>query len=143
MIVCIDTNTVVQALAEGHPFHPIPDAWVTGRIDWAVSTEILLEYEEVLNRVSGPATWRKLVRLMDLVELTGGNLLRITPSFRFQIVTSDPDDNIFADCAVTAGAAYLITEDQPFAALATAGYKPQPITPVEFISKCLGKPAAE
>ncbi len=23
MIVCLDTNTVVQALAEGHPYHPI------------------------------------------------------------------------------------------------------------------------
>ena len=135
MIVCLDTNTVVQALAEGHPFHPILDAWVAGRITWAVSTELLLEYEEVLTRMSGPARWRKLARLMDLVELTGGNLLRVTPSFRFHIITSDPDDNIFTDCAVTGGADYLITEDQHFAALRNAGYKPQPITPGEFISK--------
>jgi predicted nucleic acid-binding protein len=42
MIVCLDTNIVVQALAEGHPFHPILDAWVAGRITWAVSTEVLL-----------------------------------------------------------------------------------------------------
>lgn len=27
MIVCLDTNTVVQALAEGHPFHPIIDRY--------------------------------------------------------------------------------------------------------------------
>ena len=135
MIVCIETNTVVQSLAEGHPFHPILDAWVAGQISWAVSTEVLLEYEEVLTRMSGPARWRKLSRLMDLVELTGGNLVRVTPSFRFQIITADPDDNIFTDCAVTAGADYLITEDQHFAALKNSGYKPQPITPREFISK--------
>ena len=135
MIVCLDTNTVVQALAEGHPFHPILDAWVAGRITWAVSTEVLLEYEEVLTRLSGPGRWRKLARLMDLAELTGGNLLRVTPSFHFNIIATDPDDNIFADCAVTAGADYLITEDQHFAALRNAGYKPQPITPGEFISR--------
>jgi len=135
MIVCLDTNTVVQALAEGHPFHPILDARVAGRITWAVSTELLLEYEEVLTRMSGPARWRKLARLMDLVELTSGNFLRVTPSFHFQIVTTDPDDNIFTDCAVTAGADYLITEDQHFAALKNAGYKSQPITPGEFISR--------
>jgi putative PIN family toxin of toxin-antitoxin system len=135
VIVCLDTNTVVQALAEGHSFHPILDAWAAGRITWAVSTELLLEYEEVLTRMSGPARWRKLARLMDLVELTGGNLLRVTPSFHFRIFTSDPDDNIFTDCAVTAGADYLITEDQHFAALRNAGYKPQPIAPGEFISK--------
>jgi|SRR5665213_1202053 len=137
MIVCLDTNTVVQALAEGHPFHPILDSWVAGSMTWAVSTEVLLEYEEVLTRLSGPGRWRKLARLMDLAELTGGNLLRVTPSFHFQIVIVDPDDNIFTDCSVSAGADYLITEDQHFTALRNAGYKPQPITPREFIARFL------
>ena len=135
MIVCLDTNTVVQALADGHPYHPILDVWVAGRISWAVSIEVLLEYEEVLTRMSGPARWRKLARLMDLVEQTGGNLLRVMPSFRFNIITADPDDNIFTDCAVTANADYVITDDQHFAALRNAGYKPQPITPGDFISR--------
>src|SRR5258708_27069571 len=117
MIVCLDTNTVVQALAEGHPFHPILDAWVAGCLTWAVSTEVLLEYEEVLTRLSGPGRWRKLARLMDLAELTSSNILRVTPSFHFHIVTADPDDNIFTDCAISAGADYLITEDQHFAPL--------------------------
>jgi predicted nucleic acid-binding protein len=138
MIVCLDTNTVVQALAEGHPFHPILNAWVAGGFTWAVSTELLLEYEEVLTRLSGAARWRKLVRLLDLVELTGGGLLHVTPSFRFNIITIDPDDNIFTDCAVTASADFLITEDQHFGALRNAGYKPQPITPNEFISRFVG-----
>src|ERR1700722_2641204 len=104
MIVCLDTNTVVQAMAQGHPYHPILDSWVAGRITWAISTEVLLEYEEVLTRMSSPARWRKLARLMDLAELTSGNVLRVTPSFRFNIIAADPDDNIFTDCAVGAGA---------------------------------------
>jgi putative PIN family toxin of toxin-antitoxin system len=139
MIVCLDTNTVVQALATGHPFHPILDAWVSGRLTWAVSTEALLEYEEVLTRLGGPGRWRKLARLMDLVELTADNLLRVTPSFHFHIITSDPDDNIFADCAITAGADYLITEDNHFAPLRDAGYKPQPVTPQEFIASFIAR----
>ena len=77
----------------------------------------MLEYEEVLTRMSGPARWRKLARLMDLVELTGGNLLRVTPAFHFNIIITDPDDNIFTDCAVTAGADFMVTDDQHFAAL--------------------------
>jgi uncharacterized protein len=75
---------MVQALAEGHPFHPIIDAWVVGRFTWTVSTEVLLEYEEVLPRLSGSARWRKLARLMDLAAVTTGNLLRVTPRFHFQ-----------------------------------------------------------
>jgi len=132
MILCIDTNTVVQALAQNHPFHPILDAWIDGRVTWVVSTPILLEYEEVLTRLGGPSRWRKLARLMDLAELTSGNLIRVTPAFHFQVVLADPDDNIFTDCAITAGADFLITEDRHFAPLANAGYKTRPISPQEF-----------
>ena len=135
MILCLDTNTVVQALAQHHPFHPILDAWIAGQVTWAVSTPILLEYEEVLTRISGPTRWRKLARLMDLADLTSGNLLRVTPSFHFRVVTADPDDDIFSDCAITADADFLITEDRHFAPLADAGYKPRPITPQEFIAR--------
>jgi predicted nucleic acid-binding protein len=134
MIVCIDTNTVIQGLAEHHSFHPILDSWVAGNFAWAVSTDVLMEYEEVLTRLSGPGQWRRLARLLDLAELTTGNLIRVTPFFRFQVVTADPDDNIFTDCAITAGADYVITEDRHFAPLRGSGYKPQPITPHEFIS---------
>ena len=135
MILCLDTNTVVQALAQHHPFHPILDAWVAGHLTWAVSTPILLEYEEVLTRLSGPARWRKLARLMDLAELTVGNVLRVTPSFQFHVVTADPDDNIFTDCAITADADYLVTENAHFSPLADAGYKPRPILPRQLIAQ--------
>ena len=143
MIVCIDTNTVIQALAQHHPFHPILDTWVAGRLTWAVSTPILLEYEEVLTRLSGPARWRKLARVMDLAELTSGNLLRVTPSFQFRVVTADPDDNIFTDCAITADADYLLTEDGHFASLVGAGYKPRPISPQEFQARIIAAGAAK
>lgn len=103
----------------------------------AVSTGILLEYEEIIARLSGRVHWRNFARLMDYVDLTTGALLRVTPQFHFQVISHDPDDNIFSDCAITAGADYVITDDHHFAALATAGYHPQPITPVEFISKHL------
>lgn len=139
MIVCIDTNTVVQALARNHAYNPILDAWVMGRLTWAVSTEVLLEYEEVITRLASPERWRKLAHLMNLAELTSQNLLRISPSFHFQIVTLDPDDNIFTDCAITASADFLITEDHHFAPLAKAGYKTVPIVPQDFIAKYLAK----
>lgn len=137
MIVCLDTNTVLQASKRGHALSPILDAWVKGALIWAVSTDILLEYEEVITRKSGVARWQQLCRLMDLAELTDGNLLRVSPSYHFHIVTADPDDNIFTDCAIAAGADYLVTDDAHFKPLAGSGYKPQPITPAEFIARHL------
>ncbi len=133
MTVCIDTNVLLQARARGHAFFPILDAWIAGRYSIAVSTGILLEYEEVMTRLSGKATWLQFARLMDLVELTTFDVIRVTPSYQFRVIAEDPDDNIFTDCAITAGADYLITEDRHFLPLANAGYKPQPIKPQEFI----------
>lgn len=137
MIVCLDTNVLLQARARGHVYFPILDAWVAGKFTLAVSTGILLEYEEVIARTSGREHWHKFARLMDYVELTTKALLRVTPTYRFLVINHDPDDNIFTDCAITAGADYVITEDRHFAPLATAGYAPQPITPAEFILKHL------
>ncbi len=137
MIICLDTNVLLQARARGHAYFPILDAWVAGKFTLAVSTGILLEYEEVIARMSGREHWHKFARLMDYVELTTRALLRVTPHHHFQVVNHDPDDNIFTDCAITAGADYNVTEDRHFAPLATAGYHPQPITPAEFIAKHL------
>lgn len=137
MIVCIDTNVVLRALCGGNPCQPILEAWIEGRVTWAVSTEILLEYEEVVTRLSGAPRWRKLARLMDLVELTEGNLRRVTPSFHFGVVSADPDDNKFADCAIAAGADFVITEDAHFAVLAEAGFKAKAIAPQDFIARIL------
>ena len=55
----------------------------------------------------------------------------------FHTITGDPDDDAFADCAIAAEADYLITSDHHFAPLKGSGYKPQPITPEEFIRRFL------
>lgn len=64
--------------------------------------------------------------------------MEVHPHFQFRIVSADPHDNAFTDCAIVAGADYLITDDRHFAPLANAGYKPQPITPAEFIERYRG-----
>ena len=138
MIVVIDTNVVSVMFRASHACRPILDAWTSGRFAWAITTEILLEYEEVLSRLGQPGRARSLLDAVDQVAEARGNLLRISPSFRFQLIADDADDDKFADCAIAAGADYIITNDRHFDALKTAGYKPQPITPEEFIRRHLG-----
>lgn len=104
---------------------------------WAVSNEILLEYEEVSARELGSAASGKLLRFIDLLDETRGNIVKVSPDFRFNIISTDPDDNKFTDCAVVAMATYVVTEDRHFAPLETAGFEPKPISPREFISRHL------
>ena len=135
MTICLDTNVLVQARARSHSFYPILDAWVSGQYRIAVSTAILFEYEEVITRLSGKAAWLKFARLIDLVDLTNSGVLRVTPAYKFHVITCDVDDNQFCDCAIAADADYIITEDHHFLPLVNSGYKPQPVKPQEFLTR--------
>ncbi len=134
MIVVVDTNTLLQGRVPSHRYFPIMDAIVAGRLTWAVSNRVLTEYEEILTQMSGAAAWSHLAGLIELIGMSG-NLAPVSPHFQFHVIGEDPDDNAFTDCAIAAHADYVITEDRHFALLANAGYKPQPITPQEFISR--------
>ena len=137
MTVCIDTNVVLGMFGRNGPWQVIRQSLIDCRLIGAVTTEILLEYEEVAAREMGSAAAGQLLRFIDLLEQTRGNIRHVSPTFRFQLITADSDDNKFTDCAITAGADYIVTEDRHFAPLATAGYYPQPINPADFISKHL------
>lgn len=137
MTVVIDTNTLIGMAGIGHPHAPILDAWLAGRFRWAVSTDVLAEYEEILGRLKGTATSK---RVMDFIQSWGANngtLIEVSPSYRFRAIPADRDDDKFCDCAITAGADFIITDDRHFDALVGSGYKPQPITPAEFITRFL------
>lgn len=138
MTVVIDTNTVLQALAARNILRPLMEAWFNGRLTWAVSTEILLEYEEIITLRSGNVRWRNLTAMLDLVEeLRATNLKFVSPTYRFHLITADRDDDKFADCAIAAEAEWIITEDAHFNAMKGSGYKPQPISPEDFIRRFL------
>ena len=139
MIVVIDTNTVLQALAARNILRPLMEAWFNGALVWAVSTEILLEYEEIITLCSGNARWRNLTAMLDVVEeLRPANLKFVSPTYRFHLIVADPDDDKFADCAIAAEAEWIITEDTHFHAMKGSGHKPQPISPEDFIRRFLG-----
>ena len=136
MIVCIDTNSLVQLFGKKSRFRAIAVALMGGQIELALSTAILLEYEEVAAAMYGPVFAREVMHFLDLAAASGF-IRHFTPQFHFRIITADPDDDIFADCAIAADAEYIITEDRHFKALRNAGDKPQPITPEEFIRQFL------
>lgn len=121
MRVCIDTNVMVRLFGSASPFRPIQAALVDGRLQLAVSTEILLEYQEVITRLSSAERWRQVSQWFALLSLRHGNIVRVDPQFRFRVITSDSDDNKFVDCAIAAETDYVITDDTDFAALNNAG----------------------
>lgn len=108
--VVIDTNCLLQIIARKSPYRPIWDAFLQGKFQLCVSNEILNEYQEILEEQITPTVAENIVLLI----LNQPNVLFVDPYFRMNLITQDPDDNKFVDCAFAAGADYLVSEDSHF-----------------------------
>ena len=137
MTVVLDTNTVLQMFGARSPLARLKDAVLSGQVTVAISTGIWLEYEEVVVRYAGAGVWTRVARIFELAEQLRGNVLHVEPSFTFRLIVADADDDKFADCAIAAGADFVVTEDGHFDVLAASGHKPQPISPTEFMRRFL------
>ncbi len=125
MKVCLDTNSLLPLFGTRGSFGELRNALLTGQLELALSTEILLEYEEVLTRVSGRERWLQIALLLERLEALHGTIHRIEATFRFNVIAADPDDNKFVDCAIAAQAEFIVTDDQHFSVLAASGYGPK------------------
>ena len=108
--VVIDTNCLLQIIARKSPYRPIWDAFLAGRYYLCVSNDILEEYQEVLEQQITPTIAENVVLLI----LNRKNVKLVDPHFRMGIITADPDDNKFVDCAFAAGATYIVSDDSHF-----------------------------
>ncbi len=92
------------------PYHKIWKDFVEGKVEWCVSTEILSEYTEILERKTSSWFAETVVNAIVNNEHT----IRVSPTFFFQLIESDPDDNKFVDCAVCGNAEYIVSNDAHF-----------------------------
>lgn len=108
--IVLDTNSLVQVVSRHSPYHGIWRSVLAGKSILCITNEILDEYEEVLERNTS-ALFASLV--IDVI-LNCRYTLFVNPTFRFGLITEDPDDNKFVDCAIAAGAKFIVTEDRHF-----------------------------
>lgn len=106
MRIVLDTNIVVSALLQ--PLGPSASIFLmalAGKARLCLTEPILTEYEEVLRR---PRLKRDaaVVRHALASIRKAGDLVRPASGIH---ACSDPDDNIFLECAEAAEADYLIT----------------------------------
>lgn len=110
MRIVLDTNSLIQSISPKSIYHDVWLSVLSGRNTLCVSNEILEEYAEILNRLAGKTT-AELV-LNTIIECK--NVVFLTPYYHFNLITSDPDDNKFVDCAIQANARYIVTNDHHY-----------------------------
>ena len=109
--VVLDTNCLIQALPTRSQYHRIWTDFLAGKYVLCVSNEILTEYEEILAQHTSPEVAHNVVEAIARHPQT----LYRESFFRFHLLSDiDKDDDKFVDCAITAGADYIVTEDSHF-----------------------------
>ncbi len=113
MTIVLDCNILVMCITSRSPYHTIYKALVSGKFNLAVTEEIMLEYEEIIQRKYGDRTANALISLLkDLPNVT-----YINAYYKWLLIDIDPDDNKYCDCAIASSALYLVTEDKHFSIL--------------------------
>lgn len=106
----LDTNVLITTLNRKNPEFAIYTAFEQKSFDWIVSTEVLAEYEEKLADFYSATT----ANLVFDILCTATNVIFTEPFFRWGIIQEDPDDNKFADLAISASADGLLTFDRHY-----------------------------
>ncbi len=84
-------------------------SWAERRCEALVSPAILAEYAEVTDRLQTRYPDRTPVRWAAAL---GASAELVFPNVRLRGVTSDPDDEMFLECAVAGEAHFLVTGDK-------------------------------
>lgn len=125
MRVVLDTNILLMSLSRKTIYYSIWKAFQNGEFELCVTTDILNEYAEILQRKFRPEVG---ISVMKAIE-NSFDVIQIQKYFFWNLITVDPDDNKFVDCAVAANADFICTEDKHFKVL-----KKIPFPPVKVIS---------
>jgi len=133
MKIVLDTNCLLIAVPKRSNYHCILTALQQGRYTLCCSNDIFLEYEEMLVR------FYKRQIASDIMNFIfhSPNTLLITPYFQWNMIYADPDDNKFVDCALNAGADYIVTNDRHFNILKSIDFPPIKVVNIEAFKSIL------
>ena len=107
--IILDTNVLLVSLPQKSKYHGIFKELLKGNYTLCVTTEILLEYEEILIKYLGlkaSEIFLSFIETSPYVEL-------VTVYYKFNLL-QDKDDNKFVDCVIASGAHAIVTHDKDF-----------------------------
>jgi len=133
MKVVLDTNCLLVALAQKSPYRCIWEMFRQGKFSLCYSTEILQEYEEILQRYYSIST---VVLTIEML-LKSPNVIQNVPYYHWNLISADPDDNKFVDCALNAGADYIVTNDKHFNILNKIEFPPIKVIDIDIFKKII------
>lgn len=124
-MIVVDVNILLSGLRSSlGASHVVLRAMVTGDIAFAISPAVALEYEDVLKR-PGILGAHSSITSGDIDVVLDGLLKQaklVSPSFRYRPILNDPKDDLYIECALSAGATRIVSNDKHFRHPAMSGF---------------------
>lgn len=129
--IVLDTNIILAAISTGSPYKKVLNDFFRDQYDLYVDYEILLEYEEMLQKNFSSTISNSFINLL----LDQQNLYQIKSWFQLNLISTDPDDNKFVDCAFACNAHFIVSNDKHFNILQLINFPKIPVLKIdEFMS---------
>ena len=110
MNIVLDTNCLLMSLSRRSAYYPVWRDFVDGKYTLCVTNDILAEYEEILTHKVGPEIASNVITA--ILDLPNTKMVQVY--YHLRLITADPDDDKFVDCAFKANARYIVTEDHHY-----------------------------
>lgn len=110
MNIVLDTNCLLMSLSRRSQYYPVWRDFVDGKYTLCISNEILEEYEEILTQKVGSQIASNIIQA--LLDLPNTKMVQVY--YHLHLITADPDDDKFVDCAFKANAKYIVTQDHHY-----------------------------
>jgi putative PIN family toxin of toxin-antitoxin system len=120
MKIVLDTNCLLPAVFPRSIYHWVWKSFRQGAFTLCYCNEIIAEYEELLSRLYPPEMTENTIQLL----LTSRNVEKVISFYKWNLITVDPDDNKFVDCALNASADFIVTNDKHFNILKDVKFPP-------------------
>ena len=133
MKVVLDTNCFISCIGKRSPYRNVFDEFLKETYILCVSTEILLEYEEIFSIKWGNEVTENL--LSRLVRAK--NIELSTVFFNFGMVNNDADDNKFADLYLSSNADLIVSNDAKLLALNKSDFPEFEVVKLQEFSELL------
>lgn len=136
-MIVVDANIMVRALrSRNGASHRILRSMLTGELAFALSPAVVLEYEDVLLRpgVLGTRPWIGSSEIGAVLDALCPTCVPTSPAFHFRPFLGDPKDDLYVDCALSAGAKLIVTEDRHFRNPDLSAFGLQACNAVEFVT---------
>jgi uncharacterized protein len=111
MKIVLDTNCLLLIISKKGNFYAVFERIKLGEIQLIVSTEIINEYQEILETVFSHQVAEYIVKALLNHPKT---ILLSHIYYQWNLITADPEDNKFVDAYISGSGDFLVTNDKHF-----------------------------